>query len=290
MSAAMNEGLAAEKISRTPDDVSISARNLNFDIETVLATDWHGGDPFRTAFYNALSIMFPVGEQQFIDSVKHYRDRIVDPALNRHVRGFMAQESIHRREHQKYNEALCAARGYPLDRLEASIRRRIAIAQKHMPHIAHLAATVAYEHWTAILADGLLRRPELLEGADPEMAALWRWHAIEESEHKAVAFDVYRSVGGTVGMRRRIMIFITIQFFADAFRHMRIMLRDYKGSKVKLWLGGLRFLFGKGGALRGLGQPWRDYFRRDFHPWDHDNRAVVADVAKTLSINLQPAD
>lgn len=290
MNTAMNEGATTDRISRTPDDVSISARNLNFDIEAILATDWHGGDPFRTAFYNALSIMFPVGEQQFIDSVKHYRDRITDPALNRHVRGFMAQESVHRREHQKYNEAVCAARGYPLDLLEASIRRRIAFAQKHMPHIAHLAATVAYEHWTAILADGLLRRPELLEGANPEMAALWRWHAIEESEHKAVAFDVYRSVGGTVGMRRRIMIFITIQFFADAFRHMRIMLRGYQGSKVKLWFGGLRFLFGKGGALRGLGRPWLDYFRRDFHPWDHDNRSVVADVARALSINLQPAD
>jgi predicted metal-dependent hydrolase len=205
------------------------------------------------------------------------------------IRGFTAQEAIHRREHQKYNEALCAARGYPLDKLEAPIRKRIAFAQKHLPPIVHLAATVAYEHWTAILADSLLRRPEQLAGAHPEMAALWRWHAIEESEHKAVAFDVYRAVGGSANLRRRIMIFVTIEFFLDAFRHLRVMLRHAEGSKMKLWLGGLRFLLGKDGVLRGLGRPWLDFFRRDFHPWDHDNRDVVAEVTRELQLSGAPA-
>lgn len=270
--------------SHTPSDISITPRNLTFDVEAALATDWHSDDAFRTAFFNALSIMFPVGEQQFIDSVKTYREKIADPALAAQVRGFTAQEAIHRREHQKYNEALCAARGYPLDALEAPIRRRIAWALKHMPPIVHLAATVAYEHWTAILADSLLRRPDTLDGAHPEMAALWRWHAIEESEHKAVAFDVYRAVGGTDNLRRRIMILVTVQFFWDAFRHMRIMLRDAQGSRVKLWFGGLRYLFGANGILRGLGRPWLDFFKRDFHPWDHDNRQVVADVTREMQL------
>ncbi|HUD50025.1 metal-dependent hydrolase [Parvibaculum sp.] len=278
------------RMSHTPADVSIEPRNLNFNVEAALATDWHSGDPFITAYYNALSIMFPVGEQQFIDSVKHYRDQITDPELMAEIRGFTAQESIHRREHQKYNEALCSSRGYSLDKLEAPIRRRIAWAQKHMPPIVHLGATVAYEHWTAILADALLRRPEMMEGAEPHLAALWRWHAIEESEHKAVAFDVYRAVGGTPNMRRRLMIAITLEFFWDTFRHMRAMLKDYKGSKVKLWLGGMKFLFGKGGAMRGLGRPWMDFFRRDFHPWDHDNREIVATVTRSLQLNMQAAE
>ncbi len=278
------------KLSHTPDDVAIEARNIDFNVEKALATDWHGGDPFRTAFYNALSIMFPVGEQHFIDSVKHYRDRISDPALNAHVRGFTAQESIHRREHQKYNEALCASRGYSLEKLEAPIRKRIALAQKHMPPIVHLGATVAYEHWTAILADAVLRRPETFDGAEPEMARLWRWHAIEESEHKAVAFDVYQAVGGTVGLRRRLMLIVTVQFFLDGIRHMRLMLKDHKGSKVKLWLGGLRFLRSKESPLYGLGRPWRDFFRRDFHPWNHDNRAVVATVMRSLELQGGPAE
>ena len=273
-------------MSHTPEDVSILPRNINFNLEQALATDWHGGDPFRTAFYNSLSIMFPLGEQQFIDSVKHYRDRITDPVLSENVRGFTAQESVHRREHQKYNEALCARRGYSLEKLEAPLRRRIALAQKHIPSIALLAATVAYEHWTAILADAVLRRPETFDGATPEMTRLWRWHAIEESEHKAVAFDVYRAVGGSEYLRRRLMLVVTVHFFLDAFRHMRLMLRNHKGSRVKLWIGGLRFLMSRQSPLHGLWRPWRDFFRRDFHPWDHDNRTVVATVLRALDLGV----
>ena len=274
--------------SRTPEGFDITPRNLHFSVEP-LAHDWHGGDAFRTAYFNALSIMFPIGEQHFIDSVKFYRGQITDPLLRDHARAFSAQEYIHRREHQNYNEALCASRGFPLDKLERPIRRRQIWALKHLPPIVHLASTVAYEHWTAMLADALLRKPEAMEGADPEMAALWRWHAIEESEHKAVAFDVYRAVGGTVGLRRRIMVFITLQFFWDTFRHMRLMLRDYKGSRAKLWWNGLRFLFGKGGVYRGLGRTYLDYFRRDFHPWDHDNRAAIASTLRELELNEKVA-
>lgn len=270
-------------LSRTPGDVSTAPRNLDFDVAP-LASDWHGGDPFRTAFFNALSMMFPIGEQHFIDSVKHYREQIYDPALQRHVRGFTAQEAIHRREHQKYNETLCAARGYRLDGFEEPLRRRQTWALRHLPPIAHLASTVAYEHWTAMLADGLLRRTRGLEGAHPEMAELWRWHAIEESEHKAVAFDVYRAAGGTVRLRRWLMLVVTVQFFWDTWRNMRIMLRHHEGSRFRLWVDGLRFLFGRDGAFRGLSRPWLDFFRADFHPWDHDNRSIVADAIRELQL------
>lgn len=280
--------MTAAQAPRTPIDITITPRNLNFDVGP-LSTDWHGGDAFRTAFFNSLSIMFPIGEQHFIDSVKYYRDRITDPTLAAHVRGFTAQESIHRREHQKYNETLCATRGYPLEALEEPIRRRQAWALERLPPITHLASTVAYEHWTAMLADSLLRKPQGLAGADPEMAALWRWHAIEESEHKAVAFDVYKAVGGSNSLRRWLMIVVTVQFFWDTFRHMRVMLRDYQGSRFQLWKGGVSFLFGKQGAFRGLGRPFLDYFRADFHPWDHDNSAVVAEVARELQLAGQPS-
>lgn len=282
--------MSNENLSSTPNDISIEVRNISFDVEHALATDWHGGDPFRTAFYNALSIMFPLGEQHFIDSVKHYRDRIADPALAEQVRRFTAQESIHRREHQKYNEVLCASRGYSLEQLEAPLRRRISLIQKHMPPIVHLGATVAYEHWTAMLADSVLRRPETFEGATPEMARLWRWHAIEESEHKAVAFDVYRAVGGSEYLRRRLMLVITIHFFLDAFRHMRLMLKSYEGSKLRLWIGGFRFLRSRQSPLYGLWRPWRTYFRRGFHPWEQDNRAVVATALQSLDLATKMGD
>src|SRR5690606_23134029 len=111
-------------LSRTPQDVEIVPRNRPFNIEEALATHWHSGDPFKTAFFDALSILFPLGEQFFIDSVKAFRGKFDDPELERRVRGFMAQESVHRREHQRYNEALCRARGVSLKKMERAVNRR----------------------------------------------------------------------------------------------------------------------------------------------------------------------
>ena len=43
---------------------------LLIDLEAPIARHWNGGDAFRTAYFNALSMSFPVGEQFFIDSVR----------------------------------------------------------------------------------------------------------------------------------------------------------------------------------------------------------------------------
>lgn len=264
--------------SRTPQNVEIVPRNRQFNIEEVLATNWHSDDAFKTAFFDAMSILFPLGEQFFIDSVKEFREKIEDPELQRRVRGFMAQESIHRREHQRYNEALCRARGVPLKKMEAVVERRQEFARTYLRPIQRLSATVALEHLTAILADATFRNPEGLEGAHPEMKALWHWHALEETEHKSVAFDVFVAVGGSTWRRRLSMALVTLEFTQHVIRNMRLLLRDHEGSRMKLWIGGLKFLFGGKGALRGLLRPYLDFYKKDFHPWDHDNRELVSSV------------
>lgn len=265
-------------LSRTPQNVEIVPRNRQFKIEEALETNWHGGDAFKTAFFDSMSILFPLGEQFFIDSVKEFRDKIDDPELQRRVRGFVAQESIHRREHQSYNEALCKARGIPLEKMEARVQRKQEFADRYLRPIQRLSGTVALEHLTAILADATFRNPEGLEGAHPEMKALWHWHALEETEHKSVAFDVFVAVGGSHLRRRISMALVTIDFTQHVIRNMRLLLRDYEGSRVKLWWGGMKFLFGEKGALRGLLRPYLDFYRKDFHPWDHDNRELVSSV------------
>jgi len=265
-------------LSRTPQNVEIVPRNRQFNIEEVLATNWHSDDAFKTAFFDAMSILFPLGEQFFIDSVKEFREKIEDPELQRRVRGFMAQESIHRREHQRYNEALCRARGVPLEKMEAIVERRQEFARTYLRPIQRLSATVALEHLTAILADATFRNPEGLEGAHPEMKALWHWHALEETEHKSVAFDVFVAIGGSPWRRRLSMALVTLEFTQHVIRNMRLLLRDYEGSRLKLWIGGLKFLFGNKGALRGLLRPYLDFYKKDFHPWDHDNRELVSSV------------
>lgn len=266
--------------SRTPQNVEIVPRNRQFNIDETLATNWHSDDAFRTAFFDAMSILFPLGEQFFIDSVKAYRDKIDDPELERRVRGFMAQESIHRREHQRYNEALCRARGISLQKMEALVKRRQEFARRFLTAKQQLSGTVAFEHLTAILADATFRNPEGLAGAHPEMAALWHWHALEETEHKSVAFDVFVAVGGKTWRRRLSMAIVTVEFTHHVIRNMRLLLRDYEGSRMALWKDGFRFLFGERGALRGLLRPYLDFYKKDFHPWDHDNRDLVGSVMK----------
>ena len=158
-----------------------------------------GGDLYRTAFMNALSMSFPLGEQMFIDSVRAAPpEAILDPALRAEVKDFIGQEASHRFMHQQFNAEL-ARQGFDYT-LESRMTWKVERIRR-LPVRDRLAITCALEHYTAMLADYVLRHPEWLDGADPRLRTLWNWHAAEELEHKAVAFDVYRAAGG--GYRKR---------------------------------------------------------------------------------------
>ena len=257
--------------------IAIPVRHPVFDLSEVVAGDWHSGDPFKTAFFNALSLTFPLGERLFIDSVRAFEDRLAPGPLSETVRSFIGQEAVHAREHQQLNEMLCAARGYDLEWLERPQRERIEWAKGNLSPFRWLAVTVALEHLTAILADGILTDPSWLEGAEPRMAALWRWHAVEETEHKAVTFDVYRAVGGWEHARAGALRLMTTQLARDVLRNMnRMLVSDGHRWDLAMWTRGLGFLLGPRGVLRGLRGQWKAFRAPDFHPWQHDNRALVA--------------
>jgi predicted metal-dependent hydrolase len=263
--------------SHSPEDLDFSARRKTFEFERALATDWYGGSAFKTAWFNALSMLFPLGEKFFIDSVRHFADEIDDPRLRAEIRGFQAQEATHRRHHQDYNERLCELRGYDLERIERNERERIEWANRELSARRRLAGTTASEHLTAILAHELLINPKIMEGADPDIASLWLWHGVEETEHKAVAFDVHVAVGGPVRERRQALILNTFFFLKDTMRNLCIMLqREGKLWSLREWASGLNFLFGNPGILRRIFVPWLRFFRKDFHPWQHDNRNLIA--------------
>lgn len=262
-------------VSRTPDDVSVTPRHPSFALDEVLAGDWHGGDPFKTAFFNALSLTFPIGETYFIDSVRLFQKDVTDPKLAREVRGFIGQEAIHRREHTTYNTRLCAARGYDAAPLEQVFAARVA-QRAEGSAMARLMETAAFEHLTAILARGLLSDPAWLAGADPTLATLWRWHAIEEAEHKAVTFDVYQAVGGDMARLRSVLMPLTLVFLSDILRGVWLMLKsDGRHWSPRVWLSGMAWLFGRGGVLRRLYPHWRAFQRPGFHPWDVDDRRLI---------------
>jgi predicted metal-dependent hydrolase len=175
--------------------LELEVRNLKFDVGEV-PRHWHGQRKSVTAFFNNLSIFFPAGERFFIQSVKAYKDAVKEPQLARDMRTFYAQEGVHTREHVRYNTML-AEQGYPVEAMDRRVNKLLAFLKLVLFKRWQLAVTAALEHFTALMADWVLATPQTMADADPNMAALWRWHAAEENEHKAVAFDVFRTIGVT---------------------------------------------------------------------------------------------
>ena len=156
------------------------------------------------------------------------------------------------------------------------MKAHLAFVRKHRSPAEHLAATIALEHFTAILADTLLSDERILGNSDSRLAAVWRWHAIEETEHKAVAYDVFHEVLGDTrrayALRVVIMLVTTIDFWLRVFRsHFALVRADGALLDVGGWWKLFRFLWSSPGGMRKLALPLLDYFRRDFHPWQHDN-------------------
>lgn len=259
--------------SPLPAGVAFQPRDERFDLAAVLATDWDGGDPVRTAFWNALSSLFPLGETFFIDAVRPFVGRIADERLRRDVRAFMGQEAVHSREHRRYNNALCAGRGINLDELEAHVRAQDEKTRANVPPIGQLAITVAYEHFTAMLAHQILTQPHWTSGMPEEMRRLWVWHSIEEAEHKAVAFDVFMAVGGDRKVLRKALYYVSKQFAGYVYRNAMLLLRD---SGLSRPVAAARLTAQIARMMWATRREFADFFRADFHPWKHDNRAALA--------------
>lgn len=263
--------------SHTPDNISILPRARRHELAELLARDWFDQHPFKTAWFNSMSITFPLGEKFFIDSVRNFAAQIEDPKLQQEIRGFCGQEGHHRSEHDRYNRALCSSRGYDLEYLEGRLARKLAFVEKHFSPLQRLSDTAALEHITAIMAESALSPDAPMMDMVPEpMRELWDWHAAEEMEHKAVAFDVFRAVGGTERMRKRSLRFATLYLMFDILVGVVHMLRrDRMMWKLSVWTEGWRFLFARGGILRRIWPAYREYFRDGFHPWQRDTRPLL---------------
>ncbi len=155
--------------------------------------------------------------------------------------------------------------------MEDFVTERIGQIQDESTPAANLARTAALEHFTAILASVFLEHPEVLDRMDPAVAKLWAWHAIEEIEHRSVAFDVYKEAVDDEELRLRMMRLTTVVFLlANAVRTRILVKKSGRPFEPRRALGALRTLFGKDGLLRGIVARYRDYYRSDFHPAEHD--------------------
>lgn len=261
----------ASRPMNRPALTAIEVRNPRFELGSHVPRAWHPAGLSVTRFFDNLSIFFPVGERFFMRSVNAHRDAVKDDAaLRRAIRDFCAQEGIHGREHDGYN-AMLAEQGLPVVEMERRVARLLEDVQRRLPSRWQLAATAALEHFTGVMGYLILTRPDLLEGAHPSMKQLWMWHAAEENEHKAVAFDVYEAAGGFYAERSFVMLVATVVFWAKVVEHQwRIMRADgtillpEEHAKLLVWL------FGEPGAMRAMWRHWLSWFRPGFHPNDVD--------------------
>ncbi|QHS11266.1 metal-dependent hydrolase [Sinimarinibacterium sp. NLF-5-8] len=284
-----------KKLSARFNKLLPTRRDVKFNLPADRINDWHeSGGPQFTAFLNTFSVVLPVGERFFIDSVRAHRDFITDPELKKAVTAFIGQEAMHGREHEEYNNAFFA-RSKIAPRFEKLVSGLLNWGKNNLPPSARLSATIALEHFTALLADSVLREPRLTApGVEPHFSAVWHWHALEETEHKGVAYDVWDTVMGrgtkAYALRSGGMVAATVIFWAltvPAF--LGVLAEQGKLTDVKGWRKFYTFAFGDVGLLSKQLGAYVSYFRPGFHPWDHDNSEYLATMDSFLAEQAKAA-
>ena len=244
---------------------------LDFGLQDAIPRFWLGGDPFKTRFFDAMSITFPEGERYFISCVRDFRDAVTDPGLQQDIKDFIRQEGQHGLIHRQFNDSL-KAQGIAVDRLEGYTRSFLfGFMRRFMPRKHNLACTAASEHLTAIMAQVFFVKGGAMAAADPRMHSMYAWHAMEETEHKAVAFDVMQKVAKVAYPRRvyalceatlsfnvQILLYTLSMLKADGFSRLQ---------RLKMVYSGLWWVYGPGGLFSAHLRAYLRYFRPGFHPW-----------------------
>jgi predicted metal-dependent hydrolase len=271
---------SAEVKRQLPGSSAVPTRPMEFeeriaDLPKYFAAD---GDIVMSHVLAVLSSVFPDGEDFFVRSVRAALDRITDPVLIKDVEGFIGQESMHGREHRMLNDKL-AELGYPTHQIGQYVRVVTAWREKFQGQKGNLGFTAALEHYTASLAENLLGHEEArAEIGHPGFRYLLMWHALEEAEHKAVAFDVFRAVGGSERMRLVTMWLTHLTFVLETGIWTGISLaRDRYARRHPLKVAKSawrlrRSPFTTPEAVRQL----FEYHRRGFHPNDRDSSEMIA--------------
>ena len=278
-------------LAPTPADLTITPRDRRFGRDTAQRHWWHGGRVEATAIYNALSTTFPAGEAFFVESVRQFREG-TPPKLAQEIKAFTTQEAIHSREHDAFNRRATDA-GYDLSKLERQVEYRLGITRGRPP-VVSLAATMALEHFTAILAHQLLANPRHLAGADKDAADLWRWHAVEEIEHKGVAYDTWLHAtrhwprGKRWKVKAKVMLLVTRNFVVDRTAGALELMRQDGFTGARAWAQLLWYLWIRPGMFRKIAGAWLKFFLPGFHPWHEDDRHLLVGYDASAQFDQSP--
>lgn len=271
---------------------SFPVRRMNFNFNDV-PEYWMNGSAGLTHFMTALSALFPAGEKFFIDSVRavRYHPSIKDDKeLQKEISAFIGQEAMHTQEHVNFN-ASAQKFGHDVETLEKFTDTAIQTAIQAFVKIVKpfgmtkemvdLTATTALEHFTATIASQLLVNKHIQElMTDETMSTMWYWHAIEENEHKAVAFDVYEGVFGkgvkAYALRTSSLVFaMTLIFLIQSSFVLRLLKQDKKLNLDELSVIYKYAYSPSKGIITGMAKEMLAYFKPGFHPNDLDTVGLL---------------
>jgi predicted metal-dependent hydrolase len=278
-----------DSASRRPDGVRVTYRRVHLPFEDQgFSRYWHDASPFKSYFWSQLSTSFEAGEKFFIDSARALKGHIKDPALLEELNEFCKQEGHHTFQHLKFDR-MNAALGLDIETCQRRYGWLLNRVRNRLDPMEMLAVTVALEHFTAGFAELYFARPELSTGADPNVQALWTWHAIEETEHKATCYDIYRAAGGSYWTRVTSMPAAWSLILIISLMNTFTLLRNDKKLFTRDTLSGLRYLFGCRGLVTGLLPAFFEYLSPRFHPWKQDNSAAIVSWLATNQSYVEPS-
>lgn len=262
--------------------------HLDFGLDESLPKYWFDNDPFKTRLMDGMQMGFPEGERFFISSVRAFRDRITDPQQKQDVADFTRQEGQHGIAHTVFNKLL-EKQGLPVSRMLVDHKTQLRGYEKRFSPEFNLALTAAFEHFTALMAEAFFGRAEVMANTDPRMRSLFAWHAIEEMEHRSVAFDVMKKVA-KVGYFKRAAAMVygtwetTVTMLRDADQ---LLAADgfSRKERLQMFIKNLGWMYGKGGVFSAFTPALLAYFRPGFHPEDipvmHNYGVWVATFQRT---------
>jgi len=243
---------------------------------------WHGNSPFLSFFYAAFSSAFPAGETFFLKSVLYFKDHVSDKKLRKDMEQFAIQEAHHTQQHNKFN-GVVETQGLNMKKAESRNADFLRWVKNRYSPIDQLSFTVAFEHFTAMIGNQLLKKSKFFEGADPGVVALWMWHSAEETEHKSVAYEVFQHCGGGYWSRIKTMPLACYKLFSILFINQWEMLREDKSLQFTDYIRGLTSIFGWNGLVSSLLPEFIRYFSPGFHPWEIDNQELYIKWLKNNS-------
>ncbi|ONG41954.1 hypothetical protein BKE30_02420 [Alkanindiges hydrocarboniclasticus] len=265
--------------SRTRRASSIQVRRQSFDFATT-PKYYFNNNPLLSYLLTALSLTFPHGERFFVHSVRNVRNQIKDDNLQKEVSAFIGQEAMHSHAHEDFN-SFVEGLGIDIQPILQSEYEKIEYAKTKLNQKQQLAVTCALEHFTAIIAQYLLEHPDFHRQLNPRVAKLWMWHALEETEHKAVAFDVYQEIFADQATRKRIMRIITTTFLSRiSYLTFKLLLNDPVGRKQ--WRQHITAFKQLKEVFTALAPAYLDYYQDNFHPNQHDSTQITAQWREQL--------